>query len=100
MFFIIIITTTTTTKTTKHLSSLRLFPSRFPSCLSLFAIKTTNFQVYLTNQKFKMVAINSILAASTTILGLVAAAPSSWHVPSTGVIHRITAGSTAENNGK
>ncbi|KAH7138319.1 Cupredoxin [Dendryphion nanum] len=46
-----------------------------------------------------MVAITSILAASTAVFGLVAAAPSSWHVPSTGVIHRITAGSTVENNG-
>lgn len=44
-----------------------------------------------------MVAITSILAASTAVFGLVAAAPNT--IPPTGVIHRITAGSTTANNG-
>lgn len=44
-----------------------------------------------------MVAITSIIAASTALIGLTTAAPS--QIRSTGVVHRITVGSTVENNG-
>lgn len=43
-----------------------------------------------------MVAFTSIVAAA--VIGLASAAPSVG-VRSTGVVHRITAGSTVENNG-
>ena len=44
-----------------------------------------------------MVAYTSIVLAATTFLGLTTAAPST--VRSTGVVHRIFAGSTVANNG-
>jgi plastocyanin len=45
-----------------------------------------------------MVGFTSIALAATTLLGLSAAAPAN-EVRSTGVVHRITAGSTTANNG-
>lgn len=44
-----------------------------------------------------MVGFTSVAVAATTLLGLTSAAPPT--VPSTGVVHRIFAGSTVENNG-
>jgi plastocyanin len=44
-----------------------------------------------------MVAYTTLAFAATTLLGLATAAPSS--IPPTGVVHRITAGSTVENSG-
>ncbi|KAK7192895.1 hypothetical protein DPSP01_005106 [Paraphaeosphaeria sporulosa] len=44
-----------------------------------------------------MVAFTTLAFAATSLLGLTTAAPNS--IPPTGVIHRITAGSTVENNG-
>jgi hypothetical protein len=45
-----------------------------------------------------MVAFTSLALAATTLLGLTAAAPAN-QIRSTGVIHRIFAGSTTANNG-
>jgi plastocyanin len=44
-----------------------------------------------------MVAYSSITFVACTVLGLTTAAPST--IPTTGVVHRIFAGSKAENNG-
>jgi plastocyanin len=44
-----------------------------------------------------MVAYTSIVVAATTFLGLTAAAPAS--IPTTGVVHRISVGSTTANGG-
>ncbi|KAJ4348386.1 uncharacterized protein N0V89_009760 [Didymosphaeria variabile] len=44
-----------------------------------------------------MLAYATLAFAATTLLGLTTAAPNS--IPPTGVVHRITAGSTVENNG-
>jgi plastocyanin len=46
-----------------------------------------------------MVSFIHIALAATTLLGLCAAAPAQLQVRSTGVVHRIFAGSTAANNG-
>jgi hypothetical protein len=45
-----------------------------------------------------MVGFTSFALAATTLLGLAAAAPAN-QIRSTGVIHRIFAGSTTANNG-
>jgi hypothetical protein len=45
-----------------------------------------------------MVGFTSLALAATTLLGLTAAAPAN-QIRSTGVIHRIFAGSTTANNG-
>lgn len=45
-----------------------------------------------------MVGFTSIAVAATALLGVTTAAPAN-QIRSTGVIHRITAGSTTANNG-